>query len=35
MSLGPALKWVGSFINSAKEFCKYMNIPHSQIKLQK
>jgi hypothetical protein len=34
-SLGPSLKWVGSFINSAKEFGKYMNIPHSEIKLHK
>jgi hypothetical protein len=32
-SLGPSLKWVGSFINSAKEFGKYINIHHSEIKL--
>jgi hypothetical protein len=34
-SLGPAIKWVGSFINSAKNLAKYISIPHSEIKLQK
>jgi hypothetical protein len=34
MSLGPALKWVGLFINSTKELGKIQSIPQSRINTQ-